>query len=146
MQNSNDLPKIVSDYNHISTNQKQQLLRLLQKYETLFDGTLGTWKGSTYDIELKDNVKPYHARAYNMPKSIEKTMKLKVNRLCKIGVLKRVNRSEWAASKFVIPKKDKTVRFISDFRELNKRIKRRPYPIPHIQDLLMKLEKFQYAT
>ena len=74
-----DLPKIVSDYNHISTNQKQQLLRLLQKHETLFDGTLGTWKGSTYDIELKDNVKPYHARAFNMPKSIEKTMKLEVD-------------------------------------------------------------------
>ena len=74
-----DLPKIVSDYDHISNNQKQQLLRLLQKYETLFDGTLGTWKGSTYDIELKDNVKPYHASAYNMPKSIDKTMKLEVD-------------------------------------------------------------------
>ena len=45
-----DLPKIVLDYNHISTNQKQQLLRLLQKYEALFNGTLGTWKGSAYDI------------------------------------------------------------------------------------------------
>ena len=36
--------------------------------------------------------------------------------------------------------------FISDFRELNKRIKSRPYPIPKIQDLLLKLEGFKYAT
>ena len=100
-----DLPKIVSDYNHISTNQKQQLLRLLQKHETLFDGTLGTWKGSTYDIELKDNVKPYHARAYNMPKSIEKTMKLQVDRLCKIGVLKRVNRQNGQHPHLSYPRK-----------------------------------------
>ena len=35
--------------------------------------------------------------------------------LCKIGVLKKVNRSEWAAPTFLIPKKDKTVRFISGY-------------------------------
>ena len=45
-----------------------------------------------------------------------------VDRLCQIGVLKKVNRSEWAAPTFIIPKKDGSVRFISDFRELNKRI------------------------
>ena len=38
------------------------------------------------------------------------------------------------------------VRSISDFRELNKQIKRKPYPIPKIQDLLLKLEGFKYAT
>ena len=43
-------------------------------------------------------------------------------------------------------KKDGSVRFISDFRELNKRIKRKPCPIPKIQDLLLKLEGFKYAT
>jgi hypothetical protein len=37
------------------------------------------------------------------------------------------------------------VQFISDFHELNKRIKQIPYPIPKIQDLLLKLEGFQYA-
>jgi hypothetical protein len=37
------------------------------------------------------------------------------------------------------------VQFISDFHELIKRIKQKPYPIPKIQDLLLKLEGFQYA-
>ena len=55
-----------------------------------------------------------------------------------------MNRSEWAVPTFIIPKKDGTVRFISDFRELNKRIKRKPYPIPKIQDLMQKIEGFQY--
>ena len=35
---------------------------------------------------------------------------------------------------------------ISDFRELNKRIKRKPFPIPKIHDLLLKLEGFKYAS
>lgn len=57
-----------------------------------------------------------------------------------------MNRSEWAAPTFIIPKKDGAVQFISDFRELNKWIKRRPYPIPKIQHMLLKLEGYQYAT
>ena len=54
--------------------------------------------------------------------------------------------SEWAAPTFLILNKDITVRFILDFRKLNKPIKRKPYPIPKIQDLLLELEGFQYAT
>jgi hypothetical protein len=57
-----------------------------------------------------------------------------------------VNQSKWAAPSFIIPKKDGTVRFINDFRELNKRINRKPFPIPNIQDMLLNLEGFQYAT
>ena len=66
--------------------------------------------------------------------------------MVKIGILKKINHSQWAAPCFVIPKKDKTIRFISDFRELNKRIKRTPFPLPKIQDLLLKLEGFKYAS
>ena len=71
---------------------------------------------------------------------------MEVDRLVKAGILRKVNRSEWAAPTFIIPKKDKTVRFITNFRELNKRILRKPYPIPKIQDLLLKLEGFQNGT
>ena len=119
-------------------------INLLSKYEDLFDGTLGQWTEAPYDVKLRKEATPYHARAYPIPRAYEATMKLEVDRLVQIGVLKKVNRSEWAAPTFIIPKKDGTVRCISDFRELNKRIKRIPYPIPKIQDLLMKLEGFQY--
>jgi hypothetical protein len=118
----------------------------LQKYKDLFDGTLGKWTGSPYDIELKEGAQPYHAKPFPIPRVHVDTLRVEVERLCKLGVLKRVNHSEWGAPTFVIPKKDKTVRFISDFRQLNQRIKRKPYPIPNIQDVLLKLEGFQYAT
>ena len=77
-----------------------------------------------------------------MPKSLETRIRKEIDRLIACGVLKKVNHSQWAAPNFVIPKKDKTIRFISDFRELNKRIKRKPFPIPKIQELLLKLEDF----
>ena len=112
----------------------------------MFDGTLGTWEGSDYNIELKPDAQPYHARAFPIPRVHLETLKMEIERLCELGVLKKVNRSEWAAPTFIIPKKDGSVRFISDFRELNKRIRRKPYPIPKIQDMLLNLEGFTYAT
>ena len=141
-----DLNELCKKQEHLSLEEQKQLQTLLTKYEDLFDGTLGHWNGEDYDIELKPDVQPYHARPYPIPKAYEQTLKKEVDRLCQLGVLKKVNRSQWAAPTFIIPKKDETVRFISDFRELNKKIKRKPFPIPKIQDLMLKLEGFQYAT
>ena len=71
---------------------------------------------------------------------------MEVNTLINKGVSKRKNNSKWAAPTFIIPRKNGAVRFISDFRELNKRNERKPFPIPKIQDLLLKLEGFKYVT
>ena len=109
----------------------------------MFDGTLGKWQSKPYDIQLKEGSKPYHAKAYPIPRIYEQTLRDELDRLIKIGVLRKKNRSEWAEPTFIIPKKDGTVCFISDFRGLNKRLKRKPYPIPNIQDMLMKMEGFQ---
>lgn len=141
-----DLKQVASSNPKLTSKQQAELLQVLQRYKHLFDGNLGTWTGSQYNIELKEGATPYHARAFPVPRIHERTLRLEIDRLCKLGVLKKVNRSEWAAPTFIIPKKDGTVRVISDFRELNKRIKRKPFPIPKIQDLLLKLEGFQYAT
>ena len=77
--------------------------------ESLFDGTLGQWTGEPCKMQLKDNVKPYHAKPFLVPHAYEATLKTEVERLEKTGVLEKVNRSKWAAPLFVIPKKDKTV-------------------------------------
>ena len=107
---------------HLSNTEREKLLAVLQKYEVLFDGTLGQWTGTEYKIDLREDATPYHGRPYGIPKAYEQTFKLEVERLCKVGVLRKINRSEWGAPTILIPKKDQTVRFISDFRELNKRI------------------------
>jgi hypothetical protein len=60
--------------------------------------------------------------------------------------LKRCSDSEWAAPTFIIPKKNGTVRFTLDFRRLNEELKRKPYPIPKIAQMLQEIEKFAYAT
>lgn len=141
-----DLEKEVEAMSHLTKFQKVALLAVLKNHETLFDGELGEWKGPPVDIPLKPGATPYHARAYPIPVIHLKPFKQDLDRLVEAKVLTKVNRSEWAAPSFIIPKKDGRVRFISDFRRLNTMIKRAPYPLPHIQDMLYKLSNFSYAT
>jgi len=132
-----DVEKICEEQAEPDKQQREQLAVLLRKCEAMFDGQLGRWHGQEVKLELQEGAKPHHARAYDAPRCHVQTLKAKVERLVKIFVLKKVNRSEWAAPAFIIPKTDGSVRFISDFRELNKRTLRKPHPIPNIQDMLL---------
>ena len=90
--------------------EKDKLNQLLLRYEELFDGALGKWKGSPVELQLNEGATPHHARAFPVPRVHLNTLKMEVERLCQLGVLKKVNRSQWAAPTFVIPKKDGTAR------------------------------------
>jgi len=132
-----DLDKIVQECTHLTKTEQRQLLKLLQKYEDLFDGSLGTWKTAPIQLELKDpNVKPYHAKPYPVPHSQERKLKDEIKRLCDYGVLRKTNRSEWACPMFTISKPDGSLRSLADLREVNKVIKRTPFPLPKITDML----------
>ena len=94
-------------------------------------------------LELKDpNCKPYHAKPYPVPHSQEKRLKDEIKRLCEYGVLRKINNSEWACPMFTIAKPDGSLRSLADLREVNKVIKRKPFPLPKINDMLQKLEGF----
>ena len=140
------------DMAHLKPTEQQKLSELLNKYPHLFKGglgTAGTLNVPLVKIEIRpltQSEKPYHARAFPIPHCYEETTRKEMKRLEKIGVFKRANDSEWAAPTFVVPKKTGDVRILTDFRELNKVMKRKPYPLPKISDLLQKLQGFKYAT
>ena len=141
-----NLTEIVAGATHLNKKQKANLLELLIKYEDLFDGTLGEWKTSPVEFELKEGAEPHSQRHFPVPHLYKETFHKELLRLVEIGVLEPVQQSEWGSPTFIIPKKNKAVRFISDFRRLNAKIKRKPYPLPRIGDILQNLEGFQYAT
>jgi hypothetical protein len=65
--------------------------------------------------------------------------------MVKLGVLEWQPASEWASPLFIIPKNNRTVRFLSNFGEVNKRLIRKPFPIPKISTVLQELEGFTFA-
>jgi hypothetical protein len=142
-----DLQSVVRDNcKHLSADQQKKLLQLLKKNELLFDGTLGDWKTKPVSFQLKEGVSQYHSRAFPVPKIHKDTLIKEVERLCKLGVLERQPASEWALLSFIIPKKNKTVRFLKNIWEVNKRLVRKPFPIPKISTVLQELEGFTFAA
>ena len=64
-----------------------------------------------------------------------------------LGVLEISHDSEWGSPSFAQPKpKTNRVSFLSYFRNINKQLNRKPYPITKINEILLKLKGFQYAT
>ena len=141
-----DLQAVVDSCSHLNTDERQMLLKLLTDFEPLFDGTLGAWKTTPISFELKEGARPFHGRAFPIPKVYKETIMKEIKRLCELGVLEWQPTSEWAAPSFIQPKKNKTVRFLTDFRELNKRLVRKPFPLPKISTVLQELEGFTFAT
>jgi hypothetical protein len=90
-----NLPAIVMDNcSHLDASQREKLLSLLLKIESLFDGTLGDWNRPPVPIKLKEGAKPYHDRPYPIPQIHKATLMKVINRLVGIGVMKRQSLSE----------------------------------------------------
>ena len=83
---------------------------------------------------------------YCVPHLHLETLKREVERLVLLGAIERQYDSEWASPTCIIPKPNKTVRFVTDFREANKRLVRKPFPLPKITTILQEVEGFRYAT
>ena len=82
---------------HLKMIQRNDLLKLLQRLEELFDVTLGTWKKYPEDFDLKEETKTIFWRPYPVPKLQEEMFKMEVERLVILGVLEAENDSEWGA-------------------------------------------------
>ena len=106
-----DINSVIEEhYSHLDTNQREDLQKLLLKYEKLFDGTLGEYPGEPMHIDLDSNATPVNLRPYPIPKLHLATFKKELDHLVSVGVLWRVRNTEWSLPTFIVPKKDGRVR------------------------------------
>ena len=73
-----DLSILVEEMTYLSNEEQASMLKLLLQHENLFNGTLGNWYDSAYNIELKQGAEPYHAKPYPVPRIHEATLKQEV--------------------------------------------------------------------
>jgi len=90
---------------HLSTTQQDSLIDLFSQYEELFSGKLGSVPGPPVSSKFKQEAKPFAARAYMVPKSIENIAKNEIADLVKIGVLVKNVQTEWASPSFSVKRK-----------------------------------------
>ena len=105
---------VVNKLDHLQTQQKADILAVLQKHQTMFDGTLGVYPHKKFHIEIDPNAKTVYSRPYVVPHIHLNNFKKELDHLVVLGVLKHQEESEWASPPFIIPKKDGRVRWVSD--------------------------------
>ena len=137
---------VAAKQDHMTEAQKRLFAEVLADYSVVFDGKLGRYPHKQITIDLIDHAKPVHKRAYSVPRRHMTVFKDELQHLVKDGVLEQVGCSEWGFPTFIIPKESGTVRWVSDFRELNKLIKRRPYPMPIIGDVMLNRAGYKWFT
>jgi hypothetical protein len=79
---------VIENCSHLSTSNQEKLLKLLTEFEDLFDGTLGDWDTEPVSLKLREGARPHHGRPFPTPKVHKETLKLEIERLCELGVLK----------------------------------------------------------
>ena len=116
---------ITKQFQHLNTNERDQLLSLLRNYEYPFYSILGIWSTILVYLELRDNAKPVCSRPYPVPR-VQKTMfRKEVEILVNLVVLEEANYSKWGASSFAKTKaKTNRIIFLIYFRNLTGQLKR----------------------
>jgi hypothetical protein len=100
-----DINVVVEQQQHLSAEQRRQLLQVLTGHETLFDGKLRVYKGKQIHLDLKTDVAPIHCKPFPVPRAHERVFRDECERLCKEGVLEPCGATEHAYPTFIIPKK-----------------------------------------
>ena len=78
---------IENNCSHLNSEEQAKLLKVLNEFEDLFDGTLGDWDTEPVSFELKEGANPYNGRASPIPKVHKETKLKEIKRLIEFGVL-----------------------------------------------------------
>ena len=97
---------MITEWNHLTTDQKNDSRELFGKYEKLFTGKLGLYPHKKAHIEVEPNAIPVHKRPYAVPNIHLETFKKELDHLVEIGVFSATGMNTWESPTFIIPKKD----------------------------------------
>ena len=119
---------------------RSELDQLLQKHEAVFRPELGTLKGIKAHLEVDPQAPPKFCKPRTVAYALREAIEKDLERLEQIGVVEKVQYSDWAAPIVPVPKQDGSVRICGDYRlTVNPALKVDQYPVPTAEDLFSTL-------
>lgn len=110
------------------------------RYSEVFADGLGRFTGGTVGIHLRPGVRPVFMRARPLAYALRGPVERTLDQLVRDGILTPVERSDWATPIVPVVKKDGSIRICADYKlTLNKVIEVDRYPLPRVEDLLVRL-------
>ena len=91
------------------------------------------------------NAKAFVHKAYTLPFKLRDRVSRELDLLYKIGIMERIEYSEWASPIVVVPKTNNDLRICADYsKTINRFIETNHYPIPVIDEVLSKFHGCVY--
>ncbi|MCO5601585.1 hypothetical protein L7F22_055708 [Adiantum nelumboides] len=121
----------------LTSHEKVVYLHMLQQFPNLFITSyeeIRGFKGEEINIPIKEGAQSVHQKLRRMGQVQLNALKEEVDKLLKAGFIYPVSTADWVST--VTPKKDGKWRVCVDYKPLNAAMKRDPYPLPFIDDIL----------
>ena len=117
----------------------ETLSDILKRHDKVFNKGLGTIKGFKADIKLQDDAKSVFWKTRLVPYALRQKVEV-LDHLESQGVVKKVERSDWASPMVCVQKKDGSIRICGDFKvSINRFLLDNPYPLPDTEDVFATL-------
>ena len=114
--------------------------RYCSHFSLVLSNALGKCSKTKVSIYLKPDAKPVFCKPRQLPFSRKLPVQAELERLVNLGILERINSSDWAAPIVVVTKPNGSVRICGDFKALNQRIQVDQHSLPTFDDLFEKLQ------
>ncbi|XP_026046823.1 uncharacterized protein K02A2.6-like [Astatotilapia calliptera] len=119
---------------------KPGVLEVIQRHQAVFSDDQGCIKGFKARIHTKPNTTPIFCKARPVPYALKEAVEKELDRLEKVKVISKVEKSEWASPIVTVPKADKTIRICGDYKvSVNQCVEEERYPLPNTEDLFATL-------
>ena len=120
---------------------------LLDAHQEVFKDELGTVKDTKISLTIKPDVKPSFHRPRPVPLAIRDAVAAEIDRLEKVGILEKVDHSEWATPIVPVPKKDGSMRICGDYKvTVNAALEVDQHPLPTADEIFASLAGGQKFT
>lgn len=132
--------------NHLTAELSMSYMKLLEKNRHLYEGHLGRMRFDDYILPLSSDYKPVHAKPYPILRSQDNAAIAEVQCLIQLGVLDHIYDSEITSPAFFVTKPNGSLRLLIDYRVLNRWLRRSPYFVPRIREILLRLSAAKCLT
>ena len=100
-----DIHQHVKTFKHLTSEQQQQLAKVLEAYPNMYEGAIGTLNIDPVHFELKPKAVPFHSKPFLIPKAYENLTKEECKRFERDTIWHHTLNSVWDAPSFIVPKK-----------------------------------------
>jgi len=101
---------------------------------------MGIIKGHKVVVRLKQGAKPVYKKSQSVAYALQPALETKLEKLQAEGILKPVERSEWATPLVIVPKSNGKIRVCGGFKlTINQCVETKLYPLPTTEDIFAHL-------